>query len=99
MSRTVPYTDQEYEGEFNLLYAERDLMCKALIRSKGIIRDAASLVKTTERNFTTQMKLHQLYPFRDEILREKYVQNDKDSLSLLINLKNQNNDSSQSSCR
>lgn len=65
------YTDQDYQGEFNLLYAERELMCKALIRTNGNQEKARKLMGVTDKKFYVAMKRHGLRDFLNEVKKDQ----------------------------
>jgi len=67
----TPYEEKDYEGEFNLLNAERELICKSLIKSEGNQDKASILMKVNIRTFYRQIKRHQLESFLKEVLEER----------------------------
>ena len=77
MAERGPYGTDDYIGEFNLLYAEKILMQKALKRTFGCIRTSAFLLGINERSFAYKIKLHSLQPHlqnclpKDEIEKEE----------------------------
>lgn len=65
-----PYIYEDYEGEFNLLNHQRNLICDALDRTKGHIGNSAKLIGMSSRNFHRQLKRHELESFVEEIKKE-----------------------------
>lgn len=70
---TEPYTRHDYTGEFNLLLNEKNVMKKALVRSKGRITRAAKLIGVSKTTFDRQVKRHNLYEFRESIKSDRYT--------------------------
>ena len=60
MYRVEPYKPEEYEGEFNILYDERNIIKKALTKTSGDQKKAAILLGVEHRVLGYKLELHRL---------------------------------------
>lgn len=66
-----PYEGCDYVGEFNLKWAERNLMVRALRITNGSVKLSSQIIGISEKNFFVKIKRHQL---------EKEVKNIRSSI-------------------
>lgn len=67
------FEEEDYVGEHNLNKSERDLVCKALVLSRGNIIDASLMLRVVDRKVYSAIFQHNLQFFLEQVRNGRIV--------------------------